>query len=405
MSNSQQNGAILIVVLWFIVIVTIMVATLSSETRLSTKIVFYNKMGLQTWNDTLAALRAAEMELLINKMPDPPGTEEQIDLSLRRHNKFRFNGEILELAYPIPETVNVRIYNNAGKINIQKLSKAKVRELLEMFVGMEDLERLTTLENAWQDWIDKDDMPRLDGAEKDYYEGLTPPYEPRNAPIETVSEVLLIKGFDEVFKDIDMENVFTVYGGTVDGVNPNFATREALMLLPGMDTSIIDRILTVRRVKEIKSVADFTFLVESEQMALFRSWVKFSTSNFYTIAIQAKSPAEIAALQANKDEEQENIFFKQQEEDEEEEEITEFDDTIDPFNLPEPSEKQSAYMVTIQPKGNNQLPIIYKVNPYGVLPDTRHEQIPIKRLQEMLEDGMLELEGAEFNGGGSSMPF
>ena len=393
MYNSQQNGAILIVVLWFIVIVTIMVATLSSEIRLSTKIVFYNKMGLQTWNDTLAALRAAEMELVINKMPDPPGTEEEIDLSLRRDNKFRFNGEVLELAYPSPETVNVRIYNNAGKINIQKLPKAKVRELLEMFVGTEDLEKLTTLENAWQDWIDKDDMPRLDGAEKDYYEGLTPPYEPRNAPIETVSEVLLIKGFDEVFKDIDMENVFTVYGGTA-GVNPNFATREALMLLPGMDTSIIDRILTIRRVKEIKSVSDFAYLVEPEQMALFRSWVNFSTSNFYTIAIEAKSPAEIAAIQAKKD-------------DDDEEEPNEIEEEIDdPFQLPaSTSETKSAYMITIQPKGVNQLPIIYKVNPYGVLPDTRHEQIPIERLQEMLLDGMLEFEGEGFNGGGSSMPF
>ncbi len=403
MYNSQQNGAILILVLWFIVIVTIMVATLSSETRLSTKIVLYNKMGLQTWNDTLAALRAAEMELVINKMPDPPGTEEEIDLTLRRDKKFRFNGEVLELAYPSPKTVNVRIYNNAGKINIKKLRKAKVRELLEMLVGTEDLEKLTTLENAWEDWVDKDDMPRLDGAEKDYYEGLTPPYEPRNAPIETVSEVLLIKGFDEVFKDIDMENVFTVYGGTA-GVNPNFATREALMLLPGMDTSIIDRILTIRRVKEIKSVSDFSYLVEPEQMALFRSWVNFSTSNFYTIAIEPKSSAEIAAIQAKKAEQQDGTNL------EELEEAIELEEEIyDPFQLPATtSEKKSAYMITIQPKGVNQLPIIYKVNPYGVLPDTRHEQIPIERLQEMLLDGMLEFEGDGFNGGGGGgglMPF
>jgi general secretion pathway protein K len=403
MHNSQHKGAILIVVLWFIVIVTIMVATLSSETRLSTKVVFYNKMGLQTWNDTLAALRAAEMELLINKMPDPPGTEEEVELELRRDKKFRFNGEVLELAYPIPETVKVRIYNNSGKINITKLSKLQVRQLLEMFVGTEDLERLTTLENAWLDWTDKDDLSRLDGAERDYYETLTPPYEPRNAPIETVAEILLIKGFDEVFKDIDIENVFTVYGGTA-GVNPNFATREALMLLPGMDASIIDRIMTIRRVKELRSISDFNFLVEPEQLTLFKQWINFSTTDYYTIAIQTKSPAEIAAIQAKKDEEQEDIFFKREEE-EEEQEITEFDESVDPFNLPEPSEKQFAYMVTIQPKGNKQFPIIYKVNPYGALPDTRHEQIPIERLQQMLLDGMLEFEGEGFSGGGGSMPF
>jgi len=48
------------------------------------------------------------------------------------------------------------------------------------------------LEDAWHDWIDGDELKRINGAEKDYYETLSPPYEPRNSRLETVEELLLI---------------------------------------------------------------------------------------------------------------------------------------------------------------------------------------------------------------------
>jgi hypothetical protein len=44
------------------------------------------------------------------------------------------------------------------------------------------------------DWLDADDEPRELGAEIDYYSGLSPPYGPKNGPLETVEELLLIRG-------------------------------------------------------------------------------------------------------------------------------------------------------------------------------------------------------------------
>lgn len=44
------------------------------------------------------------------------------------------------------------------------------------------------------DWLDPDDIPRTNGAEREYYSGLSPPRVPKNGPIETVEELLLIKG-------------------------------------------------------------------------------------------------------------------------------------------------------------------------------------------------------------------
>ncbi len=44
------------------------------------------------------------------------------------------------------------------------------------------------------DWIDEDDQPRESGAEIDYYSSLPIPYAPRNGPLESIDELLLVRG-------------------------------------------------------------------------------------------------------------------------------------------------------------------------------------------------------------------
>lgn len=44
------------------------------------------------------------------------------------------------------------------------------------------------------DWLDEDDEPREYGAEADYYATLQPPYRPANGPIESIEQLLLVKG-------------------------------------------------------------------------------------------------------------------------------------------------------------------------------------------------------------------
>jgi DNA uptake protein ComE-like DNA-binding protein len=48
--------------------------------------------------------------------------------------------------------------------------------------------------DAILDWIDEDDIEREYGAEISYYSGLDPPYSPKNGPLETVEELLLVRG-------------------------------------------------------------------------------------------------------------------------------------------------------------------------------------------------------------------
>jgi hypothetical protein len=48
--------------------------------------------------------------------------------------------------------------------------------------------------DAILDWLDPDDEPRMLGAEVDHYSGLQPPYRAKNGPLDTVEELLLVRG-------------------------------------------------------------------------------------------------------------------------------------------------------------------------------------------------------------------
>src|SRR5947207_2464686 len=48
--------------------------------------------------------------------------------------------------------------------------------------------------NSILDWIDPDEDTRSNGAENDYYSTLSSPYRCKNGPLDTLEELLLVKG-------------------------------------------------------------------------------------------------------------------------------------------------------------------------------------------------------------------
>jgi DNA uptake protein ComE-like DNA-binding protein len=62
------------------------------------------------------------------------------------------------------------------------------RNLLMTLPGMTE-----PIADAILDWIDPDDQPRQLGAERDYYASLEVPYMPRNGPLGSIEELLLVR--------------------------------------------------------------------------------------------------------------------------------------------------------------------------------------------------------------------
>lgn len=76
--------------------------------------------------------------------------------------------------------------DEASKLNVNALGDA----------NLEKLPRVTpALAAALLDFLDEDDLPRPEGAEQDYYNGLPRPYIIRNGPLASLDELLLVRGF------------------------------------------------------------------------------------------------------------------------------------------------------------------------------------------------------------------
>ncbi len=138
----------------------------------------------------------------------------------------------------------VAIYDHSGKISVNSLlDQAGIPDenqrqiLTRLFVSqMTELENqeVDDLINAIIDWIDENDLTTGFGDTEDsYYQGLDNPYSCRNGKLETLEELLLIKGMTpEVFDKVS--GFLTVHG---DGnININTAAAPVLAALDELMT-------------------------------------------------------------------------------------------------------------------------------------------------------------------------
>jgi general secretion pathway protein K len=142
--------------------------------------------------------------------------------------------------------VMVRVTDEGGKIPINFPESAydtKLHPLLVHVLGNMgvDSETASAIADAVVDWQDGDDEHRLNGAESDYYLELPKPYIAKNARLDSLEELLLVKGVTpemyyggtEQFP-VGLRDLFTVFNNTGE-VNIRYSTPEVKRLLFGLD--------------------------------------------------------------------------------------------------------------------------------------------------------------------------
>lgn len=175
-----------------------------------------------------------------------------------------------------------RLVDESSKINVNVMSA----DVLSKLPGLDAATVASIV-----DWIDEDDAANPDGAESEYYAGLFPAYSCRNAPMECLEELTLIKGITaeiyfgarqtetpEDLSDLALEQVddaddeggsvglcdlLTVYG---DGkINLNTALSGVLRALPFLSETGIEEILS----KQKPGAKKFTTLKDIESNSTF----------------------------------------------------------------------------------------------------------------------------------------
>lgn len=345
-TQGKQRGTVLIIVLWTAALLTVLVTAMAGKVRLSAKTVIHNHDASAQWAELMGTVSKAEAEIMMESMVAPVDEQrEETEEGELREPRYRFNGQALDLHYPKSDDVMVRIYNHAGKINLNRIRRDRMVQLIQHRLGGEELadpEQVESLISAWMDWTDLNDLQDLNGAEREYYETLDPPYVPRNnAELDTVEEILHIRGFAELFEGVNLDAAFTIYGND-QTLNLNLATREAMRLIPGMTEEIIENILAYREREDINNRAEIAEIVPFENLQEISPWIGNPYSIYYSVFVYPRADEEeIAMVEEMMGEE----FFN-------------------------PDPVQQAYMEIIEVRGHQNLPTVLKVDPYGRLPDT-----------------------------------
>ena len=180
--------------------------------------------------------------------------------------------------YPVGEgTVSLKIIDLERKVNINTAiypanSQMIIQALTLMGVDANDI---SVVSDSILDWISPAGPARVAGAESDYYQGLLVPYYAKNAPIDDLSELLLVKGIwdqpaiywggaatnhepaqfqhklglgtapgqipDYPF---GLTNIFTPF--STGKININTADENVLQMIPGVDNVIAENIIKLR---------------------------------------------------------------------------------------------------------------------------------------------------------------
>jgi hypothetical protein len=96
--------------------------------------------------------------------------------------------------YPIGDgTVSLKITDleHFGNINSPQDAPEITQALTLMGV---DAGEISVVSDSIQDWVQAGDAPRIAGAKDEYYQGLPTPYNCKEAPMDDLSELLLVKG-------------------------------------------------------------------------------------------------------------------------------------------------------------------------------------------------------------------
>jgi general secretion pathway protein K len=140
----------------------------------------------------------------------------------------------------------VRLIDEGGKINVNRVNEETLRRVFTN-LGLDNVRR-DILVDSIMDWRDPDDLHRTNGAENDYYGTLSPAYTARNGLLDSVEDLLWIRGMTNALfygyaeertrpgeerSRLALRDILTV-DGPMDRVNLRTAPAEVIHALTGI---------------------------------------------------------------------------------------------------------------------------------------------------------------------------
>jgi general secretion pathway protein K len=233
----RQRGFVLVLTLWVLAAIAIAAAYFGERVQASLRLA----TARQAQTDTQIAQAEAQAEVLYRLamvstnqlgLGDPPHV-------IRLDGRPYLDGGVL-----------VQLQDNGGLIDLNGFSDAFMKRAL---AGLGVPERAhDSLVDALRDYVDTDDLRRLNGAEAADYRALGRPDLPHNDILSTPLELRDVAGWaqqSELWLDNRVLDVVTTAG---DGrLNPNTAPAAVLMALPNITPDLAQAFIARRELEPI----------------------------------------------------------------------------------------------------------------------------------------------------------
>lgn len=295
MPADREQGFILIAVLWVALLLSIFGLNAATKSRLQG----VQAINIQDWHLQAQALHSG------------------LDMGLHQYLKYQENqgllerkeewesvaGRDLELWHPRYEPysanigdqeVEIQILSLQAKLDINAVDVNLLQDIVERCT-VDSGAQATEITNSILDWRDQDDMRRESGAEEDYYLSLHDPYLPKNGDIQSLGELLLVKGVQEdIFYGTSehpgLKDFFCVHGAQ-ERMEIQSAAPETFYALLDLNQEIIQEILAEREQGPLDGLSELGEILPAGHMDQLQKYYKAEQGQ-EGVRIRACMPAE-----------------------------------------------------------------------------------------------------------------
>jgi general secretion pathway protein K len=291
-------------VLWVTAILSVVALEFSFAMRTEITITKNHKEDLQRYAMAQGGVQRAITELIYKHDTRLQQIKKTLSLEEEPPEQREWTADGRSYTLPFDQgACEIRIMSEAGKININMVSEVLLRKVIGQ-LGLEGEVRDVVVDSIL-DWRDSNDFYRANGAENDYYLSLKEPYYCKNGNLDSIEELLLIKGVtpdlyhgkrgtpegEEGSADrVGLKDIFSIYSPG-EQVDINSATPLVMNMVLGIPSEVSQQMAKAREEKSFENQQDLLnrvpelapFIVEIGRYIVYRSALPY-----YTIESRAK---------------------------------------------------------------------------------------------------------------------
>lgn len=233
-AGGPARGSILILVMWVLMLLSIFTLSVGYSARQRLRL-----LDRLEAREKLRGIAEAGVQTAVQAIRQEDLKAQKVDAlnETWSRNDKGFNNMEVGNGY-----FSCTVVDEERKINLNQTNSTLILTRLFEYTAGLDEQAASDLAAAILDWRDEDNDVYESGAESRYYQALKPPYTAKNAALNTLEELLLVRGMTPAILE-KIRAFVTLSGNSL--VNLNTAPREVLLSL-GFSEVLVKAVMAFR---------------------------------------------------------------------------------------------------------------------------------------------------------------